>query len=421
MRFLLPALLAGCLFNTAGRVAVAQRIRAGTFPTQRTLAPHKLERMWWNQATMDPSRDRLEHLVADEEVIVAQSRGGMMTVFDAETGKKLWAVRLGRSRGSTFAPVINDDIVLAIAGTNMHAIKKFKGEYEWKFRLPSAPSTSPAIDDNRVYVGARDGSVYAFDLRKIRKFSAENLLPQWSYQTMAWRYKAFKEVTTPPIATGRMIYFASKGKSLYAVTTNVEQGNERRLKFQFETDRPISAPLGWSKRSIFLASEDFKVYNVDTLTGDTRWSYNTGLAIRVQPYVIDRDVFIFPSRGGLHSVNTFSGTRNFSVVPGIVDFVAASRDSLYVTDKLNNLIKLRREDGARISTLPLRGFSVRIGNERTDRIIIARPSGLIACIREQGREFPLYHKFPERQPILPLMAPNDPPKAGLKKPPMKTN
>lgn len=411
-----PALFTGLVLAGFTANAAAQ-LRDSSLPTQRKLAPLNLERMWWNQATMDPSRDRLEHLIADEEIIVAQSRAGLITVFDVETGQKLWALRIGRVRGSVFAPVTNDDLVLAIAGTQLYGITKFKGEVQWKFRLPAAPSTSPGIDKNRVYVGTRDGSVYAFDLARINKFYSEGLLPQWSYQTMAWRYKAFKEVTTPPIATGRLLYFASRGKQLYCVTVNAEQKNEeRKLRFQFETDGPISAPMAWSKEAIYLPSEDFKLYAVNALRGDTIWVYNTGLAIKKKPYVIGRDVYLMPSGGGLHSVGVNTGARNWPVVPKIVDFIAASRTRLYVSDKLNNLVVLRREDGARLGSLNFRTFSIRFGNSRTDRIIIARPSGLIACIREKGHEFPLYHKFPERQPILPLMAPYESPKAAPKQP-----
>ena len=39
---------------------------------------------------------------------------------------------------------------------------------------------------------------------------------------------------------------------------------------------------------------------------------------------------------------------------------------------------------------------------------MATKSGLIVCIREQNKEFPTYHMFPERQPILPEFASDEP-------------
>jgi hypothetical protein len=57
-------------------------------------------------------------------------------------------------------------------------------------------------------------------------------------------------------------------------------------------------------------------------------------------------------------------------------------------------------------------LSVRVQNERTDRLYLASKDGLVVGLREQGLEFPIYHKYPERRPILPEFAPDDPPAAN---------
>ena len=397
LRFLFALLTVA--FSTvvvSGSRAAAQ---GSSLPTQRMLAPHGLERMWWNQATMDPSRDRVRYLSADENVVVVQSRSGLTTVFDITNGRKLWAVQVSRVDAMSFPAITNDELVLIVSGTSMYALQKFSGKLAWNFTLPSSPSTSPGIDDERVYVGARDGSVYAFNLRRIRKFYNDRLLPKYSPQTRDWRYKAFKEVTTPPISTGRTVNFASRGGSLYSVTTT-----DRKLSWQFETDFPISAPMGESRNYLFLPSEDFKLYCLHKDSGITRWVYNAGLEIRTQPQVMEEDVFLTPAHGGLHVVDRLSGKRKWwkSKITG---FVAAATSRVYATDSVGNLIILGREDGKTLGTLPLRRFSRRISNGRTDRIIIATPSGTVACIREVGREFPIYHMFPDRRPLLPEFAP----------------
>ena len=87
------------------------------------------------------------------------------------------------------------------------------------------------------------------------------------------------------------------------------------------------------------------------------------------------------------------------------DYVGATRKVVYVTDSLGNIVGLSRKDGAMIGALPLRGFPIRYGNELTDRLFITSETGLTVCIREQGMEFPTFHKYPDRQPILPEFAP----------------
>jgi len=400
MKTVAMPILVGLFVLGVTRVSPAQ-IRGGRteLPTRRLLATYGLERAWWNQATMNPARDRVLHLVADEDVFVVQSRSGVITVFDAENGKKLWARRLGRRDAPAFPATTNDDMTLVVIGTHLYALDKFTGAARWDFRLPVAPSTSAEIDSNNVYVGARDGSVFAFDLEKVLKFYKEGLLPQWSFQTMAWRYKGFKDVSTPPISTGRVLNFATRGGQLYSITIA-----DRKLVFQFETDEPISAPMAVSKRALYLPSEDFKLYCIDADSGETLWTYNSGLAIRKAPQIIGNDVFITPSGGGIHAIDSFTGNRRWWR-PKVKQFVAASRKTVFASDTVGNLLMLRREDGAVTAALPLRSFSVRLANDRTDRIFIARPDGLIVCIREQGAEFPVYHKYPERRPILPEFAP----------------
>lgn len=378
-----------------------------SFPTRRLLEPHGLERAWWNQATLNPARDRVRHLVADEDVVIVQSRNGVVTVFDAHDGKKLWAARPGRADAASFPALTNGELVVLVIGTEVYALRKFSGATAWEFTLPAVPSTGPEMDANHVYVGTGDGSMFAFDLQKIERLHREKLLPQWSAQTVAWRYKTDKTVTTPPVSSGRVVNFANKGGSMYCVTTA-----DRNLVFQFETDSPILAPMTRSKRLLYLASEDFKLYCLNMENGTTRWMYNTGLPIRKPARVIDQDVFITPSRGGLHCIDSLFGHRKW-LRPRMTAFVAASPSRVYATDGVGNLDILDRESGAVRGSLGLRNFSVRLSNGRTDRIYLATPTGLVVCIREKGREFPLYYMYPERRPILPEFAPS-PPKPAIK-------
>ena len=76
-----------------------------------------------------------------------------------------------------------------------------------------------------------------------------------------------------------------------------------------------------------------------------------------------------------------------------------------MTDDLGNLMVLSRADGAPLGVLPLRDYSIRVANDRTDRIYLCTESGLVVALRERDQEFPEYHMFPERRPILPDFAP----------------
>jgi len=224
------------------------------------------------------------------------------------------------------------------------------------------------------------------------------------------------------VSTGATVKFASHNRSLYSLTRN-----EHSIQFQLETGAPVAAPLAYrpgtgdAAGTIFLASQDFKVYSVNSDNGRLRWEpYVTGLPIRRAPRVLGDELYIFPDRGGMHAVSVEDG-RQLWWRPHLVDYIAGSRQRLYATDDLGNLVVMARADGAPLGMLPLREYSMRVGNERTDRLFLCTPSGLVVALRERELEFPIYHLFPEHRPILPDFAPEgeqppaedaQPPEAG---------
>ena len=399
MRAFQTAILGLC-FTVSAATAYAQGVSSG-LPSQRVLARFGLERAWWSHATMNPARESVRHISLDEEHLYMQSSGGVVTAFDNETGKRLWAVQLGRRDLPGYAAVSNGDQVLVVAGIQMFALDKFTGEIQWEIKLPKQPSTSPAIDNQRVYVGMLDGSIFAFDIRKINELYEENLLPQWSAESISWRFKSAKEVAAPPVTTGLVVSFASYDRSLYAVSST-----NRKLRWQFETDHPVSAPLGRTKDSIFLAAEDLYVYCLDIENGQIRWDFLTSFPVRETPRIIDEQVFLIPDRGGMFCLSKSFGDLLW-FQPNIRKFLGATRTRLFTSDAVGNIIVMSRKDGSSLGALPLRGYSVRLENDRTDRLYVATRSGLIVCLRELGQEFPRYHMNPELQPILPIFAPEN--------------
>ena len=196
--------------------------------------------------------------------------------------------------------------------------------------------------------------------------------------------------------------FASRDGSLYAVGAL-----ERDLTWQFETSAPITAPLAATNDSLILASEDYFVYCLNRDNGLVRWEFASGYPIRKAPVVIGNDLYIMPDRGGVFNLVLRTGEEKWER-PGITDLLAATKSRLFGSDVTGNIVLLQRSTGRPLGTLPLKPFSVRLQNDRTDRLFMATPSGLVVCLREQGSEFAHYHKYPERAPIVPDVEPDEP-------------
>ncbi|MBW3539842.1 MAG: PQQ-like beta-propeller repeat protein [Planctomycetes bacterium] len=396
-----PAILLLLVTSGFGQSAVR------TLPDDRLLDRYGLVRAWWNQATLNAQRDTVRHLTADEQMVYVQSTGGILTAFDADNGRRKWSIQLGFQDAPSFPAVSNDELVLVAASTRLYAIDKFNGGLVWNIILPGQPSTSPSMDAQHVYIGSLDGSVYALSLRKIRELYEAGLLPDWSAEVVVWRYATGEAISTPPVPMGPMVNFASLDRSLYSVTAD-----ERRLRFQLETDAAISAPLAHTDETVFLVSQDFKLYAINALTGRLRWEpYVSGLPIRKAPHVVGDEIYLLPQRGGIHAVNIADGKLHWWM-QDVTGFVAASRRKVYASDARGNLLLISRANGALEGVLPLRQFSERFANSRTDRLYLSTSSGLVICLRERDLQFPIYHMFPKHRPILPDFAPEEAPAAA---------
>lgn len=371
-------------------------------PSNRQLNRYGLERAWWSRAAIDPAQDTVKYVAVDEDNVYMQTDQGLVTAFDAENGRRLWSALLGDTSQVSLPVTTNETELLIATGLKMLAVNKFTGEVGWELQLSAHPSTSPALATDRIYIGMIDGSIFAFDLRRIHELFSENRLPTWSNLALLWRYRAPKAVTSSPIVSERSVTFSSLNGTVYCVATA-----ERGLYYQFETDGEIRTQLGHGAGSLFVASEDARLFCLNAENGVRRWAFTAGVPIREQPRVIGGDVFVTPLRDGMYCLSTETGFRNWHQ-PEAAEFLAATDDHLYASDYLGNLLILARNtDGAVLGRLPYHNLSLRIENDRTDRIYLGTESGLIVCLREIGAEFPRFHMYPERSPILPELVPDE--------------
>ncbi|MCA9053240.1 MAG: PQQ-binding-like beta-propeller repeat protein [Planctomycetaceae bacterium] len=399
-------LLATCLLLTGVQVAHAQA-QHDFIPDEDELERHGLVRVWWNRAVFNPARDSIRNITADELAVFVQSSAGNVTAFDAETGRLMWSKLVGKPDQVTYPIVTNDTNAFMAAGMSLYSIDKASGETMWKIALPHHPSAPPEVDDEHVYIGTAEGSVYAFDLRRIKELYDRRMLPQYMDLTLKWRYQAPSEIVSPPISNGEAVVFASYTGLLFSVVAR-----DRGLNFQFETEgrAPIRVPLGRSGETVYVASDDARVFALDMTTGNRRWSFTAGEAVRQQPRVVGNTVFVVPFGRGMYALRGTTGFQQWHQREAN-QFLAASPEYVFVSDQLDNVLILDRDDGAIVGSLPYRHLNARVQNERTDRLYLASPSGLVVSIREKGLEEPLWHKYPERQPIRAEVAPDEPAEA----------
>jgi outer membrane protein assembly factor BamB len=370
-----------------------------------------LQRAWWAYASLDSLRDRVKYFTSDEQVTLLQSATGMVTAFDNATGHRRWSVQVGSVTEVRFQAVTNEQLVVIVSGVTMYALDKRSGDVAWQVRIPTAPSTAPGLDDSRAYVGSVDGIVYAYDLKFLDRLLKNPQLSGEMFRSLAWQYKTGARIVVPPVSTGTVVIIASADSSLYGLTAK-----DRSLRFQFESDRPLSAPITQLGNLIVVATEDRKAYCLNADTGALKWERRSVFQLRQSPRVVGDHVFLWMEEYGLGCFSVATSRELWSN-PRAVGFLSATPALVYASDSQGNVLLLNQTDGRQIGAFSMREFPIRIANERTDRLYFASEHGLIVCIRERERDVPLFHKNPEKRPVLPEVAPDEQDKSAAAKKP----
>lgn len=384
-------------------VLAASAASAGELPSAVDLARFGLKMTWWARAAVDPGRETVDFVNNDEETVFVRSSTGIISAFDAETGRKLWSNLYGRPDQISYPPVSNANDVLVAVGIYLICIDKKNGDLLWELKLPKHPSAPPAVDDDQAYIGMVDGSVYCFDLNLARQLHEQRRLPEFSHVCQMWRYQTPSEIVSPPISTNRSVCFASSSGSFYSVATKGQ-----KLIFQFESDAPIYAPIGRDQNSILIASENSRLYCLNQDNGQFRWAFTSAHPIRQQPRFFGKRVYVTPQTVGTYALNADNGSEIWPLPQGqLQQLLMVGQNRVYGFNAQRELVVVDATDGKPVGKLPLRKYNRSPTNDRTDRLILASQEGLVVCLKEQNSGIPTYHLYPERRPILPELTPEE--------------
>lgn len=380
--------------------AHAQSLQVAT-PNENELNRHGLTMSWWGQAAVRSSQERVTFFTADEQNVYVQSTSGILTSFQGESGRRLWAQLIGSPNQHGFAATSGDEDVLVTLGMKVYAFNKVSGVPRWELTLPSPPASSPKEDERFVYVGTVDGMMRAYDVQKLRALAKRAMLPQWTNRAELWNYMMTGPSNSTPIPIDDDVVFASQRGNIYR-----KSGEKNRMIFNIEMKIPLSAPITYTRDYVFAADARSRVSCNSIHNGNPLWTFSSGAPVKTQPRVVGKQIYVTPVNEGLHSLNINTGLILWKQ-PLATEVVAVTDTRVYASDANHNLLILDRNSGKLLGQLRMSAFSVRINNDRTDRIYLATPGGTVVALREMTSEFPLYHLYPERRPILPSFTPED--------------
>lgn len=374
---------------TAAPAALAQGpLSSGAIPSRPALRRVGLDLHWSSMVPLQGA-ERLTSVSIDSGMLFAQTNLANFYAFDAESGRQLWAMHLGRVTTRAFPASVNSKAVFVSNSNHLFALDRRTGRQLWQRTLQANPSSPTACNDKRVVVGLESGMLAGFQ--------ADTGKPDWFFSTD-------KPVSSKPELTERVIAVGSQdGRVL------VSRSERYQLLYRFVSSGPIVAPLaGHEIRTLLIPSTDHSLYAVDLFTGVEKWSFPSGAAIEQEPLVADQDVYVVNTSGQLSAVDAKSGSPRWTVPTLGGRLLAVTPTKVYLESHDEDLFVVDRATGKTIfdpqatfhrSGINLRDFGMGPTNRTNDRMYFGTKGGLLICLREQGLVQPRPLRDPSSKPF----------------------
>jgi RNA polymerase sigma factor (sigma-70 family) len=199
---------------------------------------------------------------------------GLFHAVDAQKGTKRWTFETGAeiTSGANFT----GNRVLFGSGDETLYCLTADGKKEWTFKVPGGPvMATPAVVDGRTFVAGCDSALHVIDLDNGKELASVDL---------AGQVGATAAVVKDRVYVGTMVHHVQA----------VDWKNTK-LDWTFEPEKggqPFAASVAATDKLVIAASRDKRIYALDRITGEKKWSFQTRGRIESSPVVVGHRVYV---------------------------------------------------------------------------------------------------------------------------------
>ncbi len=253
------------------------------------------------------------------DVVYVTDRRSTLHAVDARTGRARWTVKTGPDvpfpwgfeSGDIYvsSPTVATGTVYFGAGdAKLYAVSEADGAVRWTLRTDGRVRSTPAVADGRVYVGSADGSVYAADAHTGRRL--------WRFDTQGRQLQSgnfgFDRRTvqsSPAVADGR-VYIGARDGFLYAI----DAATGKQLWTFDHKISWVNASPAVAMGLVFVGSSDGGfVQAVDAASGQERWRTETEDIVWSSAVVTDSTVYFTDAGGRVRALDAGTGAERWAV------------------------------------------------------------------------------------------------------------
>lgn len=391
---------------------------------------------------MDGRQDGLVTVQLSGRNLYVQTRSGLVTLIDSETGATLWRQRVGRPYVAEHALAFNSREIYVVNNVYLFALDRLTGAVNWEYRLPEGIAAAPVADENMIFITSQTGRLTAYLLPRPDLLAAgppgagsgrakpvatlrgdgrgstttvshltpsareattteELFVPQ---PTRVWSEVTSLRLELPIVLTPDRLVVPTPNGTVLGMSKLLATNRMSSLTYRFSTESPIRAPAGYAEGEAYIGGDDANLYALETAGGRLRWRYTVGVPITRRPAVTNEDIYVVAARQGMTRLDRATGQPSWRIPTrgGVAEsnaaadyFLAANPKYVYALDASGHFLVLDRRRGITLSGFDSRDFVFPISNDITDRVYLAANNGLIVCLHD--REYPRAVRHRQRE------------------------
>jgi len=255
--------------------------------------------------------------------------GSSTSVTVANLTAPLWNYSTGGSIYSSPA-IVDNRVYVGSKDGYLYCLNASTGQKIWRHPTGSEVNSSPTISGGRAYFGSDDGWFYCLD--------AETGDPYW-IKWIGWNQ--LWATRSNPIVEEEYVYVGSGDHDIYCFNTS-----SGSVIWRYVTTRPVMSSPALSNGALYLAVGDFYVYALNASTGNELWHTPTGTDMS-SPCVHGNYLYIGSYQGDVLCIDTKTGTISWRYQTGntVLSSPAYAYGHVYVGSQDNSIYCLDASTG----------------------------------------------------------------------------
>ena len=245
----------------------------------------------------------------------------------------IWSFGTGANVFSSPA-IVNDRVYVGATNGKVYCLNAENGASMWSYSTGDDVLSSPAIAYDKVYVGSRDNKVYCLN--------AEN-------GAYIWSFIADDDVDSSPAVVNGRVYIGSLIGKVYCL--NAENG---ALVWNYTTGGRVDSSPAIDNNKVYFGSYDNKVYCLNAENGALIWSFTTGHLVFSSPAVVNGKVYVGSYDNKFYCLNAENGALiwSYTTHDDVYSSPAVAYGKVYFGSKDYKVYCLDAGNGALIWSFP---------------------------------------------------------------------